>query len=186
MEWLYRFGNWRSPGKGYSRPGSDPSKGGYLEVSSLFNSTLTGSGFTFSQFGIDARRYILLHPKGHILALQRVGKFTAGNVPLLQLNNLGGAILMRGYYEGRYRDKQYLAGQAEYRLPLWWRFGAAAFAGAGDVAPDLSSFRFSSLKPSYGLGLRFMVNKDEKVNIRLDYAWGKDTSGYYLEITEAF
>ena len=93
---------------------------------------------------------------------------------------------MRGYYEGRYRDRQYLAGQAEYRFPLWWRIGGAAFAGMGDVAPDLGSFTFSSLKPSYGLGLRFMINKEEKVNIRLDYAWGKETSGFYLEITEAF
>lgn len=99
---------------------------------------------------------------------------------------LGGAELMRGYYEGRYRDKQFIGGQAEYRMPIWWRFGAAAFAGLGDVAPAIQEFRLSSFKPSYGLGLRFMVNPKEKVNIRLDYAWGQQTSGFYLEITEAF
>lgn len=164
----------------------NPSKGGYLELGSLFNTSLTGSEFSYNQYTIDARRYFQVHPNRHILAIQGLGRFTSGTVPFMQLSQLGGATIMRGYYEGRYRDKNYLAAQAEYRLPIWWRFGAAAFAGVGDVAPSISKFTFSTLKPSYGLGLRFMINESEKVNIRFDYAWGKETSGFYLEITEAF
>lgn len=164
----------------------NPSGGTYLELSSLFNGSLLGSEFAYEQYTIDARSYFQLHPNRHILALQAFGRFTSGTVPFLQLSQLGGATIMRGYYEGRYRDKNLLAAQAEYRLPLWWRFGAAAFAGLGDVAPSLKEFSFSTLKPTYGLGFRFMVNESEKVNIRFDYAWGRDASGFYLEITEAF
>lgn len=93
---------------------------------------------------------------------------------------------MRGYHEGRYMDKQYLAAQAEYRAPLFWRIGTVAFAGLGEVAPSLDAFEINRIKPSYGLGMRVVINKAERVNIRLDYGWGKDTSGFYLEITEAF
>lgn len=164
----------------------NPSRGAYLEAGTLFNGKIFGSQHQFSELTIDARKYIQLHPNRHILALQGYGRFTQGAVPFLQLSNLGGAELMRGYYEGRYRDKQFIGGQAEYRMPIWWRFGAAAFAGLADVAPEIDEFRLSSFKPSYGLGLRFMVNPKEKVNIRLDYAWGQQTSGFYLEITEAF
>lgn len=164
----------------------NPSGGAYLELGSLFNGSWLGSEFTYNQYTIDARKYFQVHPNRHILALQFFGQFTSGIVPFLQLSQLGSATSMRGYYQGRYRDKNLLATQAEYRLPIWWRIGAAAFAGAGDVAPALDGFSFSTLKPSYGLGLRFMVNESEKVNIRLDYAWGKETSGFYLEITEAF
>ncbi len=164
----------------------NPSRGGYLELGTLFNTSFTGSDFSYNQYTIDARKYFQVHPNRHILALQALGKFTSGTVPFLQLSQLGGATIMRGYYEGRYRDKNYIAAQAEYRLPIWWRIGAAAFAGVGDVAPALDAFTLATFKPSYGLGLRFMVNESEKVNIRFDYAWGKEASGFYLEITEAF
>ena len=164
----------------------NPSRGGYLELISLFNSRLSGSEFSYNQYTVDARKYFQVHPNWHILALQFLGQFSSGTVPFLQLSQLGGATIMRGYYQGRYRDKNYMAAQAEYRLPIWWRIGAAAFAGLGDVAPSLDAFSVLTLKPSYGLGLRFMVNESEKVNIRFDYAWGKETSGFYLEITEAF
>lgn len=164
----------------------NPSGGSYLELGALFNGSLTGSGYTYNHYTLDARKYYQIHPNRHILAFQLVGNFTSGEVPFLQLSQLGSATIMRGYYQGRYRDKNLLAAQAEYRLPVWWRIGAAAFAGLGDVAPELDEFSLSTLKPTYGLGLRFMVNESEKVNIRFDYAWGMETSGFYLEITEAF
>ncbi|AHM60513.1 outer membrane protein [Flammeovirgaceae bacterium 311] len=164
----------------------NPSGGAFLEVSTTFNTSFFGSEYRFSRYNLDARRYFTLNKKGHVLALQGIAQLTSGDVPFLEHPALGGDRIMRGYYEGRYRDKQHLAAQAEYRAPLFWRIGAVAFAGLGEVAPSLDRFELDEVKPSYGLGLRFLVNKAERVNIRLDYGWGKDTSGFYLEITEAF
>ena len=93
---------------------------------------------------------------------------------------------MRGYYEGRYRDKKLLAMQTEYRIPIIWRFGAALFAGAGDVAPALSKFNLSSVKPSYGFGLRYLFDPVEKMCIRIDFGFGKGTSGMYITANEAY
>ncbi len=164
----------------------NPYKGSYLEVSTTFNGRMFGSEYRFSRFNLDARRYYRLNKKNHVLALQGIARLTTGDVPFLQLPELGGDRIMRGYYEGRYRDKQHVAVQAEYRAPLFWRIGAVAFAGLGEVAPSIDAFELAEVKPSYGLGLRFLINEAERVNIRLDYGWGKDTSGFYLEITEAF
>jgi hypothetical protein len=49
---------------------------------------------------------------------------------------LGGPETMRGYYMGRYRDKQLLAAQVEWRFSIWWRFIGVGFYGIGDVTND--------------------------------------------------
>ncbi len=92
---------------------------------------------------------------------------------------------MRGYYEGRYRDKKLLVVQTEYRFPIVWRFGGVLFAGAGDVAPTLGQFALQTIKPSYGFGLRYMFDPLEKMRIRIDFGWGKGTSGMYVTANEA-
>jgi hypothetical protein len=93
---------------------------------------------------------------------------------------------MRGFYEGRYRDHDLVVVQAEHRLPLWRRFGWAGFAGLGDVASKISQFRSRDVKASAGFGLRYMLIPEEKMNLRLDFGFGKNTSGFYVTITEAF
>ncbi|MBD3386034.1 hypothetical protein GF407_14050 [candidate division KSB1 bacterium] len=43
-----------------------------------------------------------------------------------------------------------------------------------------------NLKYTYGLGLRFQLNPKENINVRLDFGFGKESSGLYLAIGEAF
>jgi hypothetical protein len=94
---------------------------------------------------------------------------------------------MRGYFEGRYRDNIFATAQLEYRQYFWWRLSFVVFAGIGEVAPDLLSFRLRELKPSYGAGLRFLFNKEQRVNLRVDLGFGEDgNSGIYFGIEEAF
>jgi outer membrane protein assembly factor BamA len=109
-----------------------------------------------------------------------------GSAPFHKLAALGGQSMMRGYYEGRYLGNKLLAGQVEYRIPIYWRFGAVAFAGAGDVASTMSRFNLHDLKPSYGFGIRYVFNPDEKLSLRLDFGFGRNTSGVYITAAEAF
>ena len=76
--------------------------------------------------------------------------------------------------------------QGEYRVPLFWRIGAVAFGGIAAVANEFSEFRLESIKPSYGGGIRFALDEDDKINIRLDMGFGQNTNGFYLTIGEAF
>ena len=100
---------------------------------------------------------------------------------------IGGTRRMRGYFEGRFRDRNMLMAQAEYRRELGWNFGIAVFTGFGVVASELHEFEFPTIKPSAGLGLRYQLSKDEKINLRLDYGIGEGgSSGVYLTIGEAF
>jgi len=39
---------------------------------------------------------------------------------------------------------------------------------------------------TYGGGLRFKIDRESNVNIRFDYALGKNSSGFYIGFGEAF
>jgi outer membrane protein assembly factor BamA len=145
-----------------------------------------GSDYQYTNFVIDARKFIKTY-KEQVLALQAYGFFNAGEVPLRSLALLGGANKMRGYYEGRYRDKNMAVFQAEYRAPLFWRMGAVVFGDFGNVGNSLSEINFHYVKYSYGGGLRVALNQTEKLNLRLDYGIGAGKSnGFYLQLGEAF
>ena len=161
-----------------------PSRGNYFQVTSTFFSHILASDYDYFKFKADLRRYLPLW-KSHVLALQCVFQATPGTAPFTSLSLLGSDSLMRGYYSGRYRDKVLLAGQAEYRLPLWWRFELAGFAGMGEVADRIGSLSAGGLKYSYGFGLRFKLNR-EGAKLRLDFAYGKGTWGLYFTAGEAF
>jgi len=164
-----------------------PSEGYFIEAASLFAFGGLGSDFNFSKFSLDARKFIALGKKKRsVLGLNAYGEFTRGDIPFFQLSYLGGSKKMRGYLEGRFRDKHYAMLQAEYRFPLFWRFGGVAFASTGGIASEVGEV-FNNLRFAYGGGVRFLLNENEGVNIRIDYGIGaKGNSGFYLTIGEAF
>ena len=163
-----------------------PDKGVMLQFYFDHFTRVFGSDYQYTNYVIDLRRFIRVY-KGQVLALQAFGSFNAGEVPLRSLAYLGGANSMRGYYAGRYRDKNAGVLQAEYRIPLWWRIGAVGFGDIGNVGPELKDVDLQHFKYSYGGGLRVALNQKEKLNLRLDYGFAKGHSqGFYLQLGEAF
>jgi hypothetical protein len=161
------------------------SRGSFVQLGATQSDQTLGSDFDFHRFTLDARRYVAVGGS-RVLALQGVAVVVGGDVPFDQLAQLGGQSVMRGYLQGRYRDRSAVAAQAEFRTPVWRRLGAVAFAGAGQVGPRLDEFSLRDLKPSGGFGLRYALSKDEKMNIRLDFGSGRGSSGTYLTLGEAF
>jgi hypothetical protein len=162
-----------------------PSKGEYFQFSYLNYNKFLGSSYKFNGYIIDARKYIKSFSK-NILALQLYGQFNNGNVPFRNMPALGGPNLLRGYYMGRYRDKDAIVMQGEYRMPVYKRFGIVVFGGLGEVIDKLGNLSISGLKYSTGGGIRFALKPKEKLNLRLDYAIGQKSSGLYFYVSEAF
>ena len=163
-----------------------PRRGSSFEFWTLVSDPVLGSDFRMSRSLVDLRHYIPLGPPDHVLALQGVGRFTTGTVPFFALGRLGGERLLRGHFNGRFRDGQLLALQGEYRFPLVWRLGMVGFAGVGNVAPRLRSFRLRDSKYGVGAGLRLNLAKKERIHLRADLAWGGDEAGAYVNVGEAF
>lgn len=160
-------------------------KGSFFEFScTTFNRALL-SNFTYTNAIIDSRKYMQTW-RGQVIAFQAYGNFNKGQVPYMSLACIGGGMIMRGYYNGRFRDKDLVAMQAEYRIPLWGRFGIVAFAAVGQVAHNLAQIDYYNLKCAAGGGIRFALKKDERLNLRIDYGVARNSTGVYLLVSEAF
>lgn len=162
-----------------------PTRGRYYQLSASYFGGILGSDFDFSRYQLDMREYLPASTSS-VLAVQGYLSVISGDAPFHWLSLLGGANMMRGYYQGRFRDKNMVVMQSEYRTLLWWRIGASAFAGAGDVMKEWDQLRLNNLKYSFGGGLRYHLNRKEGINIRFDVGFGENTSGVYITIGEAF
>ena len=144
------------------------------------------SDFNFALFELDVKSFLAISPD-HVFAFNMYVQSAVGDTPFYKLPALGGQNRMRGFFNGRYRDNFYGMLQAEYRQYFYRKWGVVAFAGAGNVANNILEYDFSSMKYSYGLGLRFLFNKQQKINLRMDIGFGSDGSrGIYFGIQEAF
>lgn len=160
-----------------------PRSGALVRLQLLRSEPELGSDFTFSLARLDARGYVT--PWGRaVLAAQVLVELRDGEPPFYDTGRLGGEVAMRGYFAGRYRDRQLATAQLEVRTPLFWRLGAVAFASAGDVARDPADLG-RSVKAAGGVGLRLAPVPDVPVNVRLDLAYGDDAA-FYLGVGEAF
>jgi len=150
--------------------GNNGYKGGWLNIE-------------ISQYNPLAKRLML----GFDLQSQNL---IGGQSPFYLLPTLGNDEMMRGYYNGRYRDRNMIAGQAELRYRLSDRWAVAGFGGAGTVFDK--TFSASDLKPSAGGGFRYFFDVQKGLTLRADYGIGQQVagesrqSGFYLSLGEAF
>ena len=122
---------------------------------------------------------------GGILACDFRSKFDFGNPSWHMMAQTGGSHFMRGYYEGRYRDKHMMAAQVELRQHVWRRSGIVVWGGVATVFDRLSDVMMSRLLPNLGAGYRWEFKKD--VNVRLDVGFGKSGQwSFMFGINEAF
>ena len=93
---------------------------------------------------------------------------------------------MRGYYEGRYRDKNLLLFQAEYRFPIWKILGGTVFGSSANLGERISDLAVDRTKVAAGCGLRLMLNPVNRLSLRFDMAFGKNSDAFYFTVNEAF
>ncbi|MCC5916504.1 MAG: BamA/TamA family outer membrane protein [Cryomorphaceae bacterium] len=160
-------------------------RGALLELSTYHYNPTYGSTYQYTNINLIGQHYRSLKHH-HILAFQIRGNLNFGEVPFLDMGMAGNDDLLRGYARNRFRDHHFMGGQTEYRFPMYKRLGGVVFAGAGDVFNTLNDLNFSHLKYSLGAGLRFLVNPAERLNIRFDVGFGRNSIAYYLMVTEAF
>ena len=161
-----------------------PRRGVYLWLQQVFRPHFAGNHYAFTTTDVRTSGYIGLW-KGSTLALDMRAQFNYGNPSWGMLAQLGGSSAMRGYYEGRYRDKHKIETQVELRQHVWRRNGIVVWAGAGTVFDKPGSIQLRHVLPNYGVGYRWEFKKN--VNVRLDYGFGKKgQSGFTFNINEAF
>ena len=162
-----------------------PGKGWLIEASLTGDGHLTGSSFGYARFSFDAVHYQTIGER-HKLAINLSSIFSSPGGPFFSLPYLGGGRRLRGYPDGKFRDRNLILAQAEWRFPICWRFKGVVFGGGGTVFG--AEGENLKIRPNGGLGLRFEFDRKQQLHLRVDYGFGvgKGNSGAYITIGEAF
>ena len=109
---------------------TNPHRGIFLNINQMFRPRFMGNDYAFSTtaFRFDAYQRL---GKGTVLAEDIRANLNFGNPSWGMMAELGGTHSMRGYYEGRYRDKHSLEATVELRQHVWKRNGIVVWVGAG-------------------------------------------------------
>ncbi len=163
-------------------------KGFFGEIAFLNYNKTFGSDFSFHSWNVDFRSF---HPirKNNVIAWQVTGNFINGQVPFNQMAQMGGDMMMRGYYQGRYRDKNLVAAQVEYRmLPFSFsrRIGGTVFASLANVSPALDQMMINKTRLAGGAGLRYLLFPKKDIFLRFDLGFTEEGPGFYIFTGEAF
>jgi len=169
----------------------NPSGGFYGAVTYRINPPFLPNDLKWSNMYVDMRKYIsLTGSRRSILACRALYWGTYGETPYL---NLPGTMLDasgrtgRGYTYGRYRGKQMLYGETEWRFDLsqngLWS-GVLFFNVQSYTNPHSSQFDY--LLPAAGTGLRLKFNKRNDMNITIDIGVGLNSINWYLNLGEFF
>lgn len=160
---------------------------GYLATFSIdYSDQWLGASFDYNRLLIDLIKYQPIGQK-QVLALNLYFGQLWGNPPFQELLFLGGSKKGRGIVEGRFRDRSLLLMQGAYRFPLFGRFRGTLFASMGKVDEQVKHvFQFDNYHFNYGLGLRFLLDPAEGIQLRLDVGFGSETPGFYFTVGEAF
>jgi hypothetical protein len=158
----------------------------YFSLQGMSFGKSLGSDFSFATLDADLRYFTKALGRG-IAALQLISRHRTGGSPFRMQGILGGNMMLRGYYFGRYRDLNFSAAQAEYRYLTGRFLGFTAFAAVGQVYRFDQMQNAGKIKWSGGLGIRIRVDKKENTYLRSDFAMtGEGDFGFYFAFGEAF
>ena len=159
------------------------SRGWFMQLDLTANPTFLGNNNTYWSAEMQLATYRKAW-RGAIIAGELHTRQSTGQVPWPMLSDVGSSNRMRGYYEGRYRDKNVIDAQLELRQHIWHRNGIALWVGAAEVFPRYSELRLNRILPNAGVGYRWQFKKG--VNVRLDYGFSRNGTGFIFNINEAF
>ncbi|MEL7412710.1 MAG: BamA/TamA family outer membrane protein [Pseudomonadota bacterium] len=161
----------------------NPMQGQFLDIEWIANRDSLGSDEDYDNLVANYRLYQQWSDTT-IVAMEVYSQSIFGDAPWFDYAQLGDDQRMRGYYQGRYRDKHQLSTQVEIRHTIAGRHGVVGWLGAGNIAPTYHDLFESSWLPTVGVGYRFAFKA--RINVRVDLGVGKDSTGFYFQINEAF
>ena len=185
----------------------NPYRGLYGAASFTVNPTWLGSSQASTSVDAQFRAYVPLSddvPRNVIGVWLLYRGVTSGVAPYLSLPSIGWDQKNRtgrGYVQGRWRGTQQLYGEVEWRFRITDNglLGGVLFANASSfAAPAFQAsgpgWSFTNdkvgllqfIRPAGGFGLRFMMNRDSRTSVSLDFALGESSFGVWFNAGEYF
>ncbi|GAB3015076.1 BamA/TamA family outer membrane protein [Spirosoma pulveris] len=173
---------------------NNPQNGFFGNVVVRPNMRWLGSDQNWQSVLADFRKYIPLAENGkHILTFWNLNWLSfGGQAPYLDLPSTGWdtySNMGRGYTQGRFRGRNLVYLETEYRTVLLRNglLGGVVFANMQTYSDYPETNHFGRLLPGGGVGLRLKVNKHSNLNLAIDYGFGIGGSrGLFLNLGEVF
>ena len=162
-----------------------PTKGWLAEAGLITSKSGVLSDATFTKLHVDARYYKSIKNE-HIIASNIYFGHIWGDVPFSELFYYGSNKRARGFSDRRFKDRSILVMQSEYRFPIWRWLGGVAFGATSAVGQGTSDLFSNRFRWTGGGGLRIILNEEDRVRLRLDYAFSEEGTNFYLTANNAF
>jgi outer membrane protein assembly factor BamA len=154
----------------------DPRYGGFYQFRFIDFRTRGSGRFDFRRHEIDLRQAVPSPQKSATVLARASAIFSstpAGHeVAFFQQPTVGGGGSLRGYHQYRFRDRNALLFNLEYRWRFREPFQAIAFADAGRVFSRPGQITLRGLRGSAGLGARMKFG--ESFVFGVDVGWSPD------------
>ncbi len=165
-------------------------EGSYLKFSySYAPAIFKNNAYEGSQALVNLRNFSPLNAQTVLALNVQYQTFQGNYLPFFLMPALGDK-LFRGYYWGRYRDRNLAVVQSEIRYRPAKRIGIVGIAGLGTVFDQ--DLKWSDIKPNLGVGLRYFFDLEKNLALRLDYVVGEKKNGedrqqgFYIGVGETF
>jgi hypothetical protein len=186
----------------------NPYRGFYGAAAFTVNPTWLGSSQPSTMLEAQFRAYVPMSvdtPRNVLAFWLYFHGVMTGTAPYLTLPAIGWEDFRnrtgRGYTAGRWRGTQEIYAEAEWRFRILDNglvggvlfasaesFSSPAFQVSGPgwtyASPYEPLLRY--VRPAGGFGLRFLMNRDSRANVTLDFAFGESSFGVWLNAGEYF
>lgn len=166
----------------YREPRGNPRRGGRYYVGYQQFDDRDLSRYSFQRFEAELQQYIPLLKDRRVLALRALASMSDADegqeVPFYFQRSLGGPDDLRGFRRFRFRDRNLLLIQAEYRWEIFTAVDGAIFYDAGKVASQREDLDLRDLESDYGIGFRFGTQNG--VFLRIEGAFGSQGGKHFV------
>jgi outer membrane protein assembly factor BamA len=167
--------------------GNPRSGGNYLLQYSYYGDRSKGL-FSFRRYEAEFQQYIPFFNRRRVIAFRARSSLSdtspGHTVPFYMMETVGGSEDLRGYREYRFRDKNLMVYNLEYRWEAFSGLDMALFGDAGKVFTRRSDFDLSHLEADYGIGLRF--NQEKAVFLRIDVGKSHEGVRFFFKFGHVF
>lgn len=166
-----------------------PTAGGYYKIEYYSVPKWLGNDFDFEYWYLDLRRFIAVRgPRKDILALRLQAKHAEGGpIPFYEMSIDGSEYTLRGFYDGRFRDRDMSSLNIEWRHNLWKIVDLNLFYDLGRVYDDITKntdFITNDLHRAWGVGFRIIIPPN--VVMRADAGWSNTDQVLYFNFGQTF
>jgi outer membrane protein assembly factor BamA len=166
----------------------NPRSGGLYRAEGGYYDDRDTQSYSFRRWEMELQQYFPFFNERRVVAFRSRLALTDTNagqdVPFFLLPTLGGSDDLRGFSEYRFRDKNSLLFNLEYRWEAFSGLDLALFGDAGNVFKDAGDIDLNELKTAYGFGFRFNTHKS--VFWRIDVGFGQEGTHMFVKFNHVF